>query len=133
MNFASDNTAPVAPAIMRAIEKANEGFAASYGDDVLTARVSHRFSDVFERDVAVYFVPTGTAANALAIAHVSLTVSAQTRGGSLPVEGALLPQGYSSADDPFCAAHCHSTRVGKRRPTNAQYASASSGVTRFTG
>ncbi len=33
MNFASDNTAPVAPAILDAIVKANSGFALGYGND----------------------------------------------------------------------------------------------------
>ena len=71
MNFASDNTAGVAPAILDAIAKANEGFALGYGNDDLTARVTRRMAEIFEREVAVFLVPTGTAANALALAHVS--------------------------------------------------------------
>ena len=71
MNFASDNTAGIAPAILDAIVKANEGFALGYGNDAVTARVTRRFADLFERDVAVFLVPTGTAANALALAHLS--------------------------------------------------------------
>jgi threonine aldolase len=71
MNFASDNTAPVAPAILDAIVKANEGFARGYGNDDWTAGVERRLAEVFERDVAVFLVPTGTAANALALAHVT--------------------------------------------------------------
>ena len=69
MNFASDNAAPVAPDIMAAIVRANEGGALAYGNDTWTKRVEQRLGQVFERDVAVYLVPTGTAANALAIAH----------------------------------------------------------------
>jgi threonine aldolase len=69
MNFASDNAAPVAPEIMAAIARANEGGALAYGNDAWTKRVEQRFAELFERDVAVYLVPTGTAANALAIAH----------------------------------------------------------------
>jgi threonine aldolase len=69
MNFASDNAAPVAPEIMAAIARANEGGALAYGNDAWTKRVERRFADVFERDVAVFLVPTGTAANALAISH----------------------------------------------------------------
>jgi threonine aldolase len=69
MNFASDNAAPVAPEIMTAIVRANEGGALAYGNDAVTKRVEQRLCQVFERDVAVYLVPTGTAANALAIAH----------------------------------------------------------------
>jgi threonine aldolase len=71
MNFASDNTAGIAPAVLDAIVKANQGFALGYGGDDVTARVARRIAEVFERDVAVFLVPTGTAANALALAHVS--------------------------------------------------------------
>src|SRR5262249_20161209 len=69
MNFASDNAAPVAPEIMAAIARANEGAAFAYGNDEWTRRVVRRFADLFECDVAVFLVPTGTAANALSIAH----------------------------------------------------------------
>jgi threonine aldolase len=71
MNFSSDNTAPVAPEILEAIVRANEGFAPGYGADAWTNSVERRFSEIFERDVAVFLVPTGTAANALALAHVA--------------------------------------------------------------
>lgn len=71
MNFASDNTAGVAPAILEAIARANGGNVLSYGDDQLTARVERRLADLFEHEVAVYLVPTGTAANALALAQLS--------------------------------------------------------------
>jgi len=70
MNFASDNTAGVAPAILAAIERANQGFALGYGNDALTEAVEGRFAEIFEHEVAVFLVPTGTAANALAIAHI---------------------------------------------------------------
>lgn len=52
---------------MAALTDANDGFAAAYGADDLTRRVEARFNDIFERDVAVFFVATGTAANALAL------------------------------------------------------------------
>jgi threonine aldolase len=71
VNFASDNTAPVAPAILDAIVEANRGFAPGYGNDDWTAGVERRLSEIFERDAAVFLVPTGTAANALALAQVS--------------------------------------------------------------
>jgi threonine aldolase len=71
MNFASDNTAGVAPAILEAITRANGGYALSYGDDALTARAERRLADLFEHEVAVYLVPTGTAANALALAQLT--------------------------------------------------------------
>jgi threonine aldolase len=71
VNFFSDNAAPVAPAILNAIVQANEGFAVGYGDDDWTRSVDHRLSQLFEREVAVFLVPTGTAANALALAQVT--------------------------------------------------------------
>jgi len=71
MNFASDNAAAVAPQILAAIARANEGGALAYGNDSWTRRVEQRFSDIFEHKVAVFLVPTGTAANALALAHLS--------------------------------------------------------------
>jgi threonine aldolase len=71
MNFASDNAAPVAQPILDAIVRANAGYALGYGNDDWTAAVERRLSDVFEREVAAFLVPTGTAANALALAHIA--------------------------------------------------------------
>ncbi len=71
MNFASDNAAGIAPDILRAITQANEGFALAYGNDEGTRRVERRCGELFERDVAVLLALTGTAANALALAHVT--------------------------------------------------------------
>jgi threonine aldolase len=71
MDFASDNAAGVAPAILDAIARANAGFAIAYGDDPVTQRLERRFSALFERDVAVFLVTTGTAANALALAQLT--------------------------------------------------------------
>lgn len=71
MNFASDNTAGVAPQIMAALARANDGFALGYGNDDWTRRVETAFAGLFKREVAVFMVPTGTAANALALAHVT--------------------------------------------------------------
>src|SRR5689334_15342325 len=71
MNFASDNAAGIAPEVLQALGKANQGFARAYGRDEITARVERGFCELFERDVAVFLVATGTAANALALAHLS--------------------------------------------------------------
>src|SRR5581483_11663545 len=71
VNFASDNAAPVAPAILDALAAANTGHALAYGNDDWTRKLERRFAEIFEREVAVFLVPTGTAANALALAHVS--------------------------------------------------------------
>jgi threonine aldolase len=71
MNFASDNTAAIAPEILEGLLKANQGFVLGYGNDDLTRQVERQLCDLFEREVAAFLVPTGTAANALALAHVS--------------------------------------------------------------
>jgi threonine aldolase len=71
MNFASDNTAPVAPAILDAVVEASRGYARGYGNDDWTQALERRLCEIFERDVAAFLVPTGTAANALALAQVS--------------------------------------------------------------
>ncbi len=70
-NFRSDNEAPVAPEIMAALAEANRGPAHSYGDDGLTARLKDLFRDVFETDLAVFPLVSGTAANALAVAQAT--------------------------------------------------------------
>src|SRR5215469_16947696 len=71
MNFASDNAAPIAPKILEALSAANSGYALGYGNDDWTRRVEQRLAEIFEHEVAVFLVPSGTAANALALAHVS--------------------------------------------------------------
>ena len=68
--FASDNTAPICPEAWAALQEANADYAAAYGEDRWTARVCDRIRGIFETDCDVYFVFTGTAANALALAQV---------------------------------------------------------------
>lgn len=68
INLASDNVAGAAPEILAAIASAAAGRVSSYGGDPVTARLQDRLSEVFERRVAAFPVPTGTAANALALA-----------------------------------------------------------------
>jgi threonine aldolase len=71
MDFASDNAAGVAPAIMEAMARANSGHALGYGADAVTKRLERRLCELFEREVAAFLVTTGTAANALALAHLA--------------------------------------------------------------
>src|SRR5947207_15535700 len=71
MNFLSDNAYGTTPEILAALSDANSGAVAPYGEDDTTTRLKTRFSELFERDVAVFPVVTGTAANALALATVS--------------------------------------------------------------
>src|SRR5580698_4765919 len=55
---------------MAAINKANEGFVASYGGDDLTAKLQSVTSDLFEKQLTVFPVVSGTAANALALSQI---------------------------------------------------------------
>ena len=71
MNFASDNAAAIAPAVLDAIARANHGHALAYGNDELTRSIERRIGELFEHDAAVFLVSTGTAANALALAHIT--------------------------------------------------------------
>lgn len=71
MNFASDNCAGASPAVMAALTAHAGGYAPAYGTDELTRRVGEWFSEIFEREVAVFFVATGTAANSLALSALT--------------------------------------------------------------
>jgi threonine aldolase len=68
MNFASDNAYGALPEIWSALQAADHGAELAYGNDPLTRRLTAQFNDVFEREVTVFPVLTGTAANALALA-----------------------------------------------------------------
>lgn len=72
MFFASDNSGPVAPQVLEALTRANEGYAMGYGGDPLSAEVADQIRALFEApQAAVYLVPTGTSANVLALATLS--------------------------------------------------------------
>jgi threonine aldolase len=71
VNFASDNVSGIAPEILAAIGAANEGTVPSYGADALSEHLEQLFAAVFEREVLVFPVATGTAANALALAALT--------------------------------------------------------------
>jgi threonine aldolase len=66
MQFASDNWAGAAPEIVETVAREARRFGTAYGESELDRAVEARFSDIFEREVAVFFVATGSAANALA-------------------------------------------------------------------
>lgn len=66
MRFFSDNAAAVHPKVMEAMAAANR-LDTAYDGDRWSAELDGRFSELFEREVAVLWVPTGTAANCLAL------------------------------------------------------------------
>jgi len=66
-NFGSDNVTPIAPEVIHAIAAANTGSVNSYGHDPYTERLTTLASTIFETDVAIYPVTTGTVATTLAL------------------------------------------------------------------
>lgn len=71
MFFASDNWAGAHPQIVASLTRHAAGFASAYGSSELDRKVERAFNDVFEREVAVFFVGTGTAANSLSMSAVA--------------------------------------------------------------
>jgi threonine aldolase len=70
-SFTSDNTAGGAPEIVAAVTAAAAGQAPPYGTDNWTSRARRRFSEIFDRDVDLLPVSTGSAANALSLATLT--------------------------------------------------------------
>lgn len=70
-NFYSDNVSGASPEILEALLAANAGDTAPYGADPCTERLRARFGELFETEVEVYPVGTGTAANGLAASIVA--------------------------------------------------------------
>jgi threonine aldolase len=66
-DFASDNTAGLAPEALEALVRANQGFAPSYGADEITARAADQVRELVQADAEVRFLFSGTAANAIAL------------------------------------------------------------------
>jgi threonine aldolase len=67
MNFLSDNAAPVHPAVWAMMQDAASSVD-TYDSDAWSGQLDATFSRLFERDVTVLWVATGTAANGLALA-----------------------------------------------------------------
>jgi threonine aldolase len=70
-DFRSDNTYGVSPEIFEALRRVAGGTMTSYGGDAVTARVRERCRELFETDLEVFPVVSGTAGNALAIAAMT--------------------------------------------------------------
>ena len=67
MRFFSDNAAPVHPKVMAALAEANM-LDTAYDGDARSKALDARLSALFGTEVAALWVPTGTAANCLALA-----------------------------------------------------------------
>jgi threonine aldolase len=66
--FFSDNAATVHPVVMEALVAANQVDTA-YDGDALSQSLDATFSELFETDCEVVWIPTGTAANSIILAH----------------------------------------------------------------
>ncbi len=120
VTFASDNNAPVAPAILRALEAANEGDAVGYGHDPYTERAIARFRSIFGDDTGVYFAFNGTGANVLTfgatlrsfeavIAPASAHLTTDECGALERITGCKILNVQTGADGkltPELVAHC---------------------------
>ncbi|MFW0785871.1 low specificity L-threonine aldolase [Gordonia sp. CPCC 206044] len=69
--FASDNAAGASGQIVDAVVRVAFDAQPAYGLDPVTASARMRMSEVFERDVDLHFVATGSAANSLALAALA--------------------------------------------------------------
>lgn len=116
MDFSSDTAAPAHPAVLDALAKANEGPAASYGNDAVTAELRGVLANVLEtEDFDFWLCASGTASNALALScfcpptgavlcHAGAHIAVDERGapeffsggGKLQLLGG--PQGQISED-----------------------------------
>jgi threonine aldolase len=76
MIFASDNWSGAHERIINALADAARAGGPAYGNDDLTKSVERRFAELFEHEVAVFLVASGTIANALSL-------SAYARPGGL--------------------------------------------------
>ena len=68
--FGSDNHAGVHPAVLKALETVNPGYAIAYGDDETTALAVRLFKKNFGPGCDVYFLYNGTGANILGLHSV---------------------------------------------------------------
>ena len=70
-DFYSDNASGCHPTILAALADANAGTARPYGADSLSQTLDAAVSEIFETTCFAFPVPTGTAANGLALGAIS--------------------------------------------------------------
>jgi len=71
VTFTSDNTAGASESVFQAMMEAAQGDAMPYGNDEITAEVTEMLSALFECDLDVFMVSTGTAANVLSLGAIT--------------------------------------------------------------
>ncbi len=67
MEFGSDNQTGASSQILEMVSKANHGFGDGYGDDQWCKQASQALKNLFNCELEVFFVATGTASNSLAL------------------------------------------------------------------
>ncbi|HNV69162.1 MAG TPA: beta-eliminating lyase-related protein [Candidatus Ozemobacteraceae bacterium] len=67
MHFGSDNQTGASEKVLQKVLEANRGVTAGYGDDLWSQRAVEALRQMFACDLDAHFVPTGTAANGLAL------------------------------------------------------------------
>lgn len=75
-DFASDNTAGMAPSALQAMAAANVGFTRAYGADETSARAADLIRQTLDADAEVRFVFSGTAANAIGLSILARSYEA---------------------------------------------------------
>ena len=68
--FKSDNNSGIHPKVLEAIINANNGHNSAYEDDGYSIEAKKIISELFGRDVDVYFVTSGTASNVIGLSGV---------------------------------------------------------------
>ncbi|RSM00179.1 hypothetical protein CDV31_011913, partial [Fusarium ambrosium] len=69
-SFMSDNIASASPEIVQAIVAAATEHVPPYGNDTITKAARQKLQEIFERDVDVFPVSSGTAANCIGLASL---------------------------------------------------------------
>jgi threonine aldolase len=68
VHFGSDNHTGASARVLETLVTANAGHTHGYGDDEWTRRATASLAAIFEREIDVFYVATGTASNTLALA-----------------------------------------------------------------
>lgn len=134
-DFASDNTAGMAPAALEGLIRANEGYLPAYGNDEdVTRRAADEIRRRLDADAEVRFVFSGTAANAIALSMLAFPFEAVLAHSAAHIctdetgapgffgqgLGLIGLPGFSGKIDPKAlAAQLEETEVGHRQPPAA--------------
>ncbi|PPR15278.1 MAG: Low specificity L-threonine aldolase [Alphaproteobacteria bacterium MarineAlpha9_Bin3] len=71
MNFQSDNQSTIFPEIIEYLNDINNNSAPAYGADEITLLAKDMLVELFETDLKVMYVSSGTAANSIALSAIS--------------------------------------------------------------